>query len=302
MSNQNELPQIWSRGIRFKVYKLDSPLEYKKVVKCLSNYNGNTSNQEEGWLTEYPYFKTEESDVAAFLYVTFKRDAGASRVKREEIRVPEYVSCNFFFKQNLVIVSTSSGSKLSNLVEKKMFDPIRELARIDPCGYSGDFLYWLAYKHDRKEMKITDNIHVADIQAISSEREQFNVSDAVSANSKVTSHIEAQVLLAIYGFANGASISINADKKDHRLKLSSDGRIYTKHGMDIETNEDKAMYALYIHKIIQKCYKEYYIDKEGGEEWEKNKKEYRQSLFKKSIDALSDLVKDFGKSADEKEN
>jgi hypothetical protein len=70
-----------------------------EFINC-SGYNGNTSNQEEGWLTEYPYFKTEESDVAAFLYVTFKRDAGASRVKREEIRVPEYVSCNFFFKQN----------------------------------------------------------------------------------------------------------------------------------------------------------------------------------------------------------
>ena len=301
MYNQIELPQIWSRGIRFKVYQLDSTIEYKKVAKCLSNYSGNTSNQKEGWLTEYPYFKTDDSDVAAFLYVTFKRDAGASRVKREEIRVPEYVSCNYFFKENLVIVSTSSGPKLSNLVEKKMFGPIRALARIDPCGYSGDFLYWLAYKHDRKEMKITDNIHVADIQAISSEREQLNVSDAVSANTKVTSHIEAQVLLALYGFANGASVSINADKKDHHLKLLSDGRIYAKHGLDIETNEDKAMYALYIHQIIQECYREYSIDKEG-EEWEKNKKEYRQSLFKKSIGTLSDLVKGFEKSADEKKN
>ena len=298
MYNQIELPQIWSRGIRFKVYQLDSTIEYKKVAKCLSNYSGNTSNQKEGWLTEYPYFKTDDGDVAAFLYVTFKRDAGASRVKREEIRVPEYVSCNFFFKQNLVIVSTSSGSKLNNLVEKKMFNPIRALARIYSCDYSGDFLYWLAYKHDHKEM--IENIHVADIQAISSEREQFSVSDAVIANTKVTSHIEAQVLLALYGFANGASISINADKKDHSLKLSSDGRIYTKHGLDIETNEDKAMYALYIHEIIQKCYREYSIEKGG--EWEKNKKEYRQSLFEKSIDALSDLVKDFGKSADEKKN
>ena len=165
MSNRIELPQIWGRGIRYKVYKLDRAIDHETILGDLSKYAGNTSNEKNGWLIDYPYFKTEDGNVVAFLYVTFKRDAKASRVKREEINVPEYVSCNFIFDENLVIVSTSSDSKLSNLVEKKMFAPLRALAQIVPCVYSGDFLYWLAYSHDRNGGKIAENINVTDIQA-----------------------------------------------------------------------------------------------------------------------------------------
>lgn len=290
MSNQIEIPQIWKMGIRYKVYQLDNSLDYEKLVEKLSKYSANTSNEKDGWLIKYPYFKTDNGNVAAILYVVFKRDAGASRVKREEIKVPEYVNCNFFFEEKIIIVSTSNSYKLSNLVEKVIFEPIQAITRIIPCVYSGDFIYWLAYKYDRKGRKITDNMHIADIQAISSERENFNISDAVSANTNVTSHIEAQVILALSGFTNGASLVLNKDGKDHRFKLSSDGRIYAKNGLYIETNEEKAMYALYVHNIIQECYEEYSKDISG--EWEINKKEYQQSLFKNSVNSLLVLTEE----------
>ena len=164
------------------------------------------------------------------------------------------------------------------------------------CNYTPDFLFWLAYKYDIAGKKITNDIIITDITAISSEREKFNLTDSITATTEVTNHIEAKILLALYGFANGARLRINKDKKDFNIKLSADGRISAKQGVNIDTKEEKVLYALNIHNIIQKCYKEYSKDKKV--EWKTNKKDYQRGLLKNSVDALSSLIKDFDESTE----
>ena len=296
MSDNKNITPIWSRGINFKVYGLDNKIKYDVLLKNLKHYRGDVLQQKEGWLTDNPYLKTEDENIASFIYTRFRRDAGASRVEGHDVYVPESISCNFHFEEKLIIVSTANDSKLNYLVEKKIFDTIRSLTDPYGCNYKPDFLFWLAYKYDIDGKKITNDIKVTDITAISSEREKFNLTDAVTANTEVTNHIEAKILLALYGFANGARLKINMNKKDYNLKLSADGRISATPGVNIDTKEDKALYALNIHHIIQKCYEEYSKDKKL--EWDNNKKNYRQSLLKDIVKSLSSLFEDFDESTE----
>ena len=295
MSNKKNFIPIWSRGINFKVYEFDNKIKYDVLLKNLKHYRGDVVQQKEGWLTDYPYLRTEDENIASFIYTTFRRDVGASRVEGHDVYVPEYISCNFHFEEKLIIVSTASDSKL-NYVEKKIFNTIQSLTNPNGCNYTPDFLFWLAYKYDIAEKKIANDIIITDITAISSEREKFNVTGAVTATTEVINHIEAKIILALHGFANGASLKINKDKKDFKLKLSADGRISATQVVNIDTKEDKALYALDIHNIIQECYKEYSKDKKV--EWKIDKDDYRRGLLKDSVDALYSLIKDFNESTE----
>ena len=198
MSENKKYTPIWSRGINFKVYEFNNKIKYDVLLKNLKHYSGNVVQQKEGWLTDNPYLRTEDENIASFIYTTFKRDAGASRVEGHDVYVPEYISCNFYFEEKLIIVSTASDSKL-NYVEKKIFDTIHSLTDPYGCNYTPDFLFWLAYKYDIAGKKITNDIIITDITAISSEREKFNLTDSITATTEVTNHIEAKILLALYG-------------------------------------------------------------------------------------------------------
>lgn len=297
MSNAIELPKIWSRGIRFKAYELDKGLSRQKIIESLKKNKVDMDEEQDGWLVKYPFFESEDNKIVSYLYVKFERDGAASKVKGEEIKVPKYTSCNIHYESKVITVSTSSASKLSGLVENEMFEQIRELTRITPSTYSGDFLFWLTYINDQKNKKISEDIIIKDIRAISSKLEKLNLSDAVSAHSDVVSYIEARLILALYGFQDGANISIKASGETYKLELSSDGRIYAKSGSDLG-DEEKAIHALQIHNILKRCH-DIYTKTTESQDWNKTKNDYQENLLTGCITDLSDRLKEY-KSETEK--
>lgn len=281
--------RIWSRSISFRAYNISKTIKFDKLEKVIKEHSGNSANKKEGWLTNTPYFKNEDNSVATFVYLTFKRDAGASRVEGHDVYVPDPIGFSFYFNEGLLIVSTANDSKLRSTVEKRIFNSIALLGQPIAIRYPFDFLYWLAYKHDNRQAKITDNLLIDDIKAVSSEIETFNLNGAVSANTKVTNYVHAQVLLALNGWANGANLDFICDDVVYSLRLFSDGRINAAKREDIEAREEKVIYALKVHNLLQEAYKEF-IKIEKTKEWGYAKNEYRRNMTKKGIDKLNELL------------
>ncbi len=284
---QRQKVPVWSRSINFKVYHFERAIKYNELKKAVENKSGNLENKKEGWLTTFPYIKSNK--IIAYMYIKFKRDAAASRAEGHEVLVADPVVCNFYLDDGLAIVSTASESKLTYIVEKRMFDTLDFIERPVGIEYSTRFLYWLAYMHQLGGKKITDDISIEDVQSISSDLEKANLSDSSRANTEVTSYLHAKTILASNGFANAARIEIDSNKKSYSIKLTSDGRINIKPEESIEGKEEKALYALENHEILQKIYKIYSSQKDSTS-WEKNKLKYRCFLIKNCVDELNDLL------------
>ncbi|MCQ6962974.1 hypothetical protein [Methanolobus chelungpuianus] len=288
MTSIADIIPLWSKGINFKAYSIDKNLEYDQIEKTLKQFNGNLKEQKEGWLTDYPYIN--DGKTISFVYTRFVNDSKASRVVNYNVQVPDSVGCYFYKDKKILIVSTASDSKINGLVRKKMFSAINILAEPKSVEYSTDFLFWLAYKHDIEGMKITNHLKVESVKAISSEFEKTNLSGAVSSNSNVTDHIQAQIMLAIYGFVNGAEVTFNHKDAKYSFKISADGRISAGIPSTVENKEDKAQFALMIHSILQETYKIYEMDKDSVK-WEEKKKHYRCNKLDKCSKSIQDFKK-----------
>lgn len=297
MSGQIEIQPIWKNSINFKVYELNRSINYEGLFDCIANYPGDVEAENEGWLAKSPYFVTDDKRFASFLYVYFKRELKLSRFKGRDIRSPEFLGLNFDFEDNLVIVSTTDRSKLTSLVEKRVFAPVREMTKLSGCSYSGDFLFWLAYIFDKCDGRVNDDIYIDDIPSISSEREKFNLADAVTAATQVTNHIDAKVILGINQFANGLQLRVNAYQELYYFYLRLDGRIQAKPGINIETKEQKAFYAKQIHNIIQTCFA-VYSNIADTEQWEEEKEKYILYLLQSSTSRLNEYVSEIIKKYD----
>lgn len=294
MSGQIEIEPIWKNSINFKVYELDRSISYDHLLECIKNYPGETESQNEGWLAKYPYFITDDKKSASFLYVYFKKEMKLSRFEGREIKSTQFLGLNFDFEGNLVIVSTTDRSKLTSLVEKRVFAPVREMTKLNGCSYSGDFLFWLAYKFDKDAGRINNDIFIDDIPSISSEREKFNLADAVTATTQVTNHIDAKVILGINQFANGLQLRVNAYNELYYFYLRLDGRIQAKPGINIETREQKALYAKQIHNIVQTCFADY-SSIADTEQWNEEKGKYVLYLLQSSTSKLNEYVSEISK-------
>lgn len=278
---------IWSRSISFRAYIIDKVIKLEELEKAIKKYKNK--DKKEGWLVDTPYFKSKDNNIATFLYISYRRDAGASRVEGHEVYVPDPIGVSFYFKEKLIIVSTANDSKLRSTVEKKIFGTIASFGIPFGIAYSANFLYWLAYKHDTGNIRIANNLFIDDIKALSSEIEKFNLSGAVGANTKVTSYVQAQTLLALNGWANGANVILRSGGLEYPLRLSSDGRISATKREDIEAREEKVLYALEIHNLLQAAYKEF-VKIVDTEEWEKAKNVYRCNMIRECVGVLNGLL------------
>lgn len=288
MTEQIEIPSFWKNSINFKAYKLDRSLNYEELIEILRKNGGNLEQNKKGWLAKYPHFKTNDKNIASFIYVNFKKNTRASRHLGFEVIEPEYFGFTFYFSYKLIIVSTSNNFKLSYLVERDAFTPIRTLTNISGCGYSGDFLFWLAYRFDTDNRKINNDIIIDDITAISSSHENLNLQDAVSSNTRVTKHIETQIILGLNKFATATISKFKSNGNYYTFNLYFDGRVKAKHA-EVETKEEKVMYAKQIHDIIQSAHEEYNKIADV-EEWRKLKDDFSRTLLESGLSRLKEYV------------
>jgi hypothetical protein len=238
-------------------------------------------------LAEYPYFKDTGDNFVSFLYISFKRNKKTSELEGKEILDPEYIGFAFDFKEKLIIASTASTSK-SSLIESA-FEPVENLCEVNDYRYSGDFLFWLVYMNDIYNGEVTPDIKINRITSISSERKNWNLSEALSASVNVTDVTEARVILGLNKVANAIKMKFNAYNEIYDISLTSDGRFRAKQGKKLSTKVDKANYAKDIHNIIQEIY-EAYNNAITLIEWDTIKENYCENLLKKGNEDLNQCL------------
>lgn len=289
MSNEIELQPIWTRGLFFKVYRMGKELTYSGLLENITKYSGDKKTRKQGWLVTYPYFTTDDNNFVSFLYISFKKNTKLSELEGKEVLEHEYIGFVFDFEERLILVSTTNASKLNSLVEEKAFEPINNLCEIHDYRYSGDFFFWLAYMNDINNGNINKNIVIKKISAISSSRESFNLSEAVSTNGDISDILEAKVILGLNKSAKVIKMYIDSCGEIYELNLVDDGRIRAKYGKRTDSIEEKATYAKNIHNIIQNMYL-LYKNVASSPEWEIAKDSYSSGLIKTGIEELKQCI------------
>lgn len=280
---------IWSRGIRFKVYKLEIDLTYASLKEVFSKKNVDDSSKSDGWLANQPFFKSDDSKVFSFLYVKYVSATKASREENKKIRVPEYTAFIFDLSKKLLIVSTSSNQRLG-YIERDAFPSIRALTNITGYTYSGNFLFWLAYKFDNEAGKISQNVRIEDFTAISSESESTNSTDSIRASSDVTELIESKLILGLNKHATAVQMKMSSSDILYKFEMRSDGRFVVKEKTDDEDMESMIAIAEEIHYLIQQCYFEY-IEISKSASWSILTEKYSIDLLREVLRRLSTYIK-----------
>lgn len=278
---------VWKGSLNFMVYKIDQMIKLDELESTIEKYNWNRDMYEEGWLADKSYFKSNDNNIASFLYSTFRKHNKLSNEFGYTVKIPEPTGLSFYLKEKLVIASTSSDSTLQNKVEKKMFNTVAALCTPIRIGYTPDFIFWLVYKHDNKYIKITNGLIIEDVRAILTDIEGFNLSGSCGANTNVMKYTQAKALLALNGQVRGARLELKTHHEAYAFRFASDGRIISEK-RDLIDNGEKVRYVLEIHNLLQEAYAEYNKIKDTNE-WKKQKIEYIYNLFQECIGDFNNL-------------
>lgn len=279
---------IWRRFINFRAYKFSQEITFNDLLDNLKKRKGDYENRSDGWAIEdgyFPRFKTED-DLSYFIYMHFVRDGNASRVQGSDAYHHYPIGCAVDFKNKLIIVSTSAKDALRGLVEEEMFEPIRALTNIDSYTYNGEFLLWLAYTFGKiPSKKINDEITIEDVKAISSEHDTENRQNVSQAVTRVTEYPETKVMLGLGGFATGIKSKFKSQTDIYELNLYTDGRILAKNSAKLEEIEEKTLYAIDIHNMIQESFSEFnnFIKEK---DWNKIKVDYQLALLDEAMESV----------------
>ena len=167
-----------------------------------------------------------------------------------------------------------------------MFDPIRALTNIDPYTYNGEFLLWLAYTFGKiPSRKINDVISIEDVKAISSEHDTENRQNVSQAGTRVTEYPETKVMLGLGGFATGIKSKFRSNGELYELNMYNDGRIIARNSPKLEEIQEKTIYAIDVHRMIQKSFSEFnnFIKEK---DWNKIKVDYQLALLDEAMESV----------------
>lgn len=281
---------IWTNGISFKAYSPDQKLSYSNLREKLLLSSGDIKNKKNGWLASKPFDEWNDKKAVCFEYIKFLKNGNVSRLSG----TPQYQSDGsgviFDFESNIIMPTTSSSQKLAGMIERQSFKAIKTLTEISEYSYSGDFLYWLAYRYESEKGNISERLTINDISSIRGFNESDSFSDHVTANTNVTKYIQSQILLGMFAGLSQIHISIKSKNKNYDFHLRYDGRVIVTKPDNLETLQEKYEYAKVVHKIIQDSYSEYKSFVEKGT-WTDLKKEFTYGELSTGTSSLSNLLK-----------
>jgi len=279
---------IWTRGINFKAFRTSQKYTYASLHTNLSQHTFNPSRKKAGWKTD-PTYLSPDSKLACFEYIYFKKNSRATNYHESQIYVPDGAGVMFDLQNDLIIPTITSNQKLNNIFIKKAFEPVRNITGISGFEYSGDFLFWLAYKHMSEKQEIIPNIKIEDITIISSGRDYVNLFDSIRATTDVTQHPESQVILGISGYLNSIYISIKKDNSTYNFNLIKDGRIQASQRDELTEIPQKYVYSKEIHDVLQKlnlAYQEFV----RSNDWNTLKLEFQSECLIRSGESIKELI------------
>lgn len=248
---------IWTKGISFKAYSPDQKLTYSDLQRELLLFSGSIKNKKNGWLASKPFDEWDDKKYVCFEYIKFLRNGNVSRLSGNYQYQSDGSGVIFDFENNMIMPTTASSQKLARMIERQAFKAIKTLTEISEYSYSGDFLYWLAYRFESENGNLSENLIIKDIISIRGFNEGDSISDHVTANTNVTKYIQSQILLGLFEGLSQIHITIESKNKIYDFHLRYDGRVIVTTPDNLETLQEKYKYAKEVHRIIQDSYSEY---------------------------------------------
>lgn len=296
--------KFWLKTVNYRAYKLNNSITHENIIQILSNqpYSVEFADNRNGWLIQDIQL-WDSNSIACIPYKichnkrVISAQIGSTYVEKEIIPI------FFDFSRNLIFASTTSLNKLDRIIEKNAFKPIEQLYTYHSVTYRGEFLFWLTYIWEKKNGQISDEIKITDISIISSNYDEFNISEVIKTTTNVTAHIETKLILGLYGEASAIRIKIQKEDIKMDIALVPDGRVnLPKPDGQFDELHDKIVYSLMSYHIIQECYAQYlqFIIPSDDEEdihnnWDDIKINYRVELLndiKNNIDRFSESLQE----------
>lgn len=290
MTSTLEYTPPWNtRSISFTIYKMYRETDHEAIIKGLKTIKGDIGEKQEGWLVDTPLLRVDSTDqkISCFVYISFRRDNNVSKLYGDDYLQTEPIGCVFDFKNKLIIAMTTRQDKLI-LLENEAFIPIQPITLYRRREYNTDFPFWLSYMLSRKEGEINKNISVKDFFAIISGRDVLNLRDSVASATQCTSQIEAKLILGINGTAKAASFKVLANGETHSLLLHNDGRVKIRNAKNLESLEEKVIYAEEIDNIIEIIYTQY---QKAQTTWATESSNYQKNLLAEVAKEVSEMIK-----------
>jgi hypothetical protein len=286
---------IWANSISFKAYLLESKITCDDLKSKITPFLANIKRKKEGWTSASPQ-ELDESKIACFQYVKFTKNANSTRLSGTQQFSSDGCGIIFDFENNIIMPTTSSSQKLASMVERHAFKPVYDLSGVRAFSYSGDFLYWLAYRYETGAKGISENISIKDLIALlGDEGDEGGVSNFLKANTDVSKDMRTKILLGSFDRLSLIHIDVDYNGKTYGFDLREDGRIKVETPDEMDLLE-KFEYAKKVHTIVVGSHKEY-KDFLKLNTWKKLKDGFKVSQLSIGHSAISELLKKLGPQA-----